>query len=322
MSDYLFNVVSVTPPYGDKARARDDLVALLTGLASLDSGQEKLPSFRLPQDPWMIAVANHSDGRPISLGELATLLYDEGYRDVATFFDSLVRLMPSDANLNDAEIDAVLRLEPLVAAESYEHQFPSVAATPVESSICAVVGSLMASFSSVDLWDFDELNFASNGHHYSFDHLAKPDHVDAIQLRRLTEIRATLTRRNFWASRSIAFPHLRFGSNVETDIEHFSATLLPLLFKRLAVLDGMSRVWNQTGAFPSEPLTVAPETPATMARYGHQRSFRSFDGVMRTHELHIWIDGSHRVHIYRHDTLRVIGVGYIGKHLSTMLYPT
>ena len=143
-------------------------------------------------------------------------------------------------------------------------------------------------------------------------------------MRRLARLRDELNTRSFWRMRNQVFLSLLFGLDVENQIEKFNTTLLPLLFRRLVELDERSSNWRQseTGNFPEGSTEIRGETVRTMKRYGNDRRFRGHDGVMRTFEDHMWIDRSHRIQLIRDTIQRTVEVGYVGRHLPTMEFPT
>lgn len=323
MSDYVLNGASVAEAYADRATAQSDLAMMLRGLALLDADAPVLPTFRLPADPWLIPVVREG-GDELTLGDLAHSLYATPDRDVAAYFDALSRSMPADAGLDDATIEAVLRLAPDAPAPDHEVCYGSVQAAGFDAMLCAAANFVMASLRRSELWRFDRLGFVANGEIYLFDHVAEPSHAEAIRERRRVAVRASLDARHFWSMKDQAFPNLRFGSDVRNQMERFDAKLLPLLFRRLAELDARARLWREgmNDAFPKGACEIKPETDQTMKRYGADRRFRGYDGVIRTFEHHVWVDHGHRVHLFHHVAERILEIGYVGPHLPTMRHPT
>ncbi|MCK1310805.1 MULTISPECIES: hypothetical protein [unclassified Bradyrhizobium] len=324
MADYVFNSATLNPPYPTRAEAEPHLALLLEGLAALDAESDVLPTFRLPNDPWYVVLARHADGSEVTLGEMAHAFYGTTYHDYAAFFDQLSRAIPSDVGLEDSVVDELLQVAPEEAAVGYEQTFPSVQAAAFDAVLCAVTNSILVGLFRSGLWDFDSMGFLSKEIAYCFDHVAIPSHAVAIADRRTRLVRSDLTSRNFWQRRSEAFPHLAFGLDVESQIGKFSATLLPLLFRRLSELDNLAGAWRESAtAHPPAMLPpITRESEATMARYANARKFRGEDGVSRTFEDHIWVDRTHRVHIFLHDKEKKIEVGYVGRHLPISSQPT
>ena len=324
MSDYVLNSASVAEPYSEAATARVHLAALLRGLALLDSDSGLLPSLRLNIDPWLQPLVQEKSVPPITLGQLAHGFYGTADHDLAAFFDSLNRSIPADHALDDLSVDAILRLAPDHPASGYEQTFASVQAAGTDAIICAAMNFTLVGLLRCDLWRFDGMGFVSGSETYLFDHVAEPRHAEAICGRRIAALRSGLTARSFWLMRERVFPHLLFGLDVQGQVDKFSTTLMPLMFKRLAELDARAKTWRKapTDHFPEGPTEIKGETARTMKRYGEDRGFRGHDGVTRTFEDHMWVDQSHRIHVFRDVNKRSVEVGYVGRHLPTMEYPT
>ncbi len=324
MSDYVLNSASVAELYAEAALARVHLAALLRGLALLDSDSDSLPSLRLSTDPWLQPLVQEDSDPPITLGELARGFYGTVDHDLAEFFDSLNRSVPADHALDEASIDAILRLVPDGPAAGYERTFASVQAAGTDGIICAAMDFTLVGLLRCELWNFDGMAFVSGGETYVFDHVAEPRHAKAIRGRRVAGLRSRLTARTFWSLKEQVFPNLLFGLDVESQVEGFSTKLMPLMFRRLAELDARARMWAESagGQFPDGQTKFRSETSRTMQRYGEDRSFRGHDGVKRTFEEHIWIDRSHRIHVFRDLRAKSVEIGYVGRHLPTMEYPT
>jgi hypothetical protein len=324
MSDYVLNGASIAEPYHGLMAARTDLATLLRGLALLDSDSVVLPSLRMNVDPWLQPIVRNDLQASISLGELAHGFYGTPDHDLAAFFDALNRSVPADAALTDIAIETILRLSTDAPAPGYEQTFPSILAAGIDALICAAMNFILIGLRRSDLWRFDAMGFVSGSDVYLFDHVAEPSHAQAIRARRLAGLRDELTPRSFWSMRARVFPSLLFGLDVKNQIEKFSTTLLPLLFKRLAELDERSTRWRQSEAdrFPDGATEISGETARTMNRYADDRRFRGHDGVMRTFEDHMWIDRTHRIHLVRNTIQKTVEIGYVGRHLPTMEYPT
>ena len=159
-----------------------------------------------------------------------------------------------------------------------------------------------------------------------FDHISKALHGLAVAERRRETACSGLTARNFWDLKAACYPHLRFGLEVRRQIDEFSATLLGLAFKRLWELNQISAQVAARTLFLSrqekERQGIKPESYETMKKYGSERNFRGADGELRKFEEHIWVDKLYRIHIFVHEKPPVVEVGYMGRHLSTIKYPT
>ncbi|KAF0213619.1 MAG: hypothetical protein FD139_2151 [Methylocystaceae bacterium] len=323
MQDYVFNSQCVVPPYTHLDQAKTHIIELLRALAELDAAEEVLPTLRMDSDPWILPLLT-SDGRERSLGEVVHELYCTDDHDVASYFDALNRAIPSDSGFDGSVIDAILRLEVTGPAPNEESCFASVQRAQLHAFICAVTNSVLTSLPRDSTWDYDRMAFVSYGETFSFDHVAQIAHAISIQERRIAGVRASLDPRSFASLRDRAFPNLQFGSDVDTQVSRFNAILLPLLFKRLAELDNKVVIWRSRSCacYPDGSPEVARESLATMQKYSEARRFRDSDGQMRTFEEHVWIDRTHRIHLFRDMNARRIEIGYVGPHLPTITDPT
>lgn len=324
MSDYVLNSASVADLYFDAAIAQAHLAMLLRGLALLDAGSEVLPSLRLNIDPWLQPLVAEPLREPITLGQLAHSFYETRDHDLAAFFDSLNRSIPSDHALDEVSVDAILRLDPQYAAPGYEQTLGSVQAAGVDALICAAMNFTLVGLLRSQLWNFDRMGFVCGSQAYLFDHLAEPTHAEAINARRIEALRSELTARTFWSLKGSVFPHLLFGLDVREQLKKFSTVLMPLMFKRLAELDARAMIWRTSPSelFPEGTTEIKKESLQTMKRYGSDRSFRGHDGMRRTFEDHLWIERSHRMHLFLNPKDKSVEIGYVGKHLPTIEYPT
>lgn len=153
--------------------------------------------------------------------------------------------------------------------------------------------------------------------------LAEPIHVAEISGALLQRSQQALVSDppDLAARKNDCFPHLRFGSAVDSQIGHLPPTLLRRVVLKLMVLDDACRKWRQDATMPSPPLTdCRPESEPTMQRYGHRRVFPDHEGRNRTYELHVSVGRRYRVHLRIVPQPRVIEVGYVGRHLPTVKY--
>jgi hypothetical protein len=324
MSEYVLNNACIAIPYSDLEQAQRHLAEMLRGVAAFEANGDDLPLLRLVRDPWLHPLVRDTADREYTIGEVAQLMYGTPYHDVAAFFDSLARAIPSDAGLDDLTIEAVLRIVPEGPASGLETTYDSVIAAGFDGLLCAVAHLTLISLLSSPLWRHDKMGFMVGGETFRFDHIANSLHGVAVSRRSAEVLRGDLAASSFWPLRARAFPHLRFGMDVEAQIRRFSSTLFSLMLKRLAELDHRADEWqaSESSEFPSGPSKITPETPGTMKNYGGERRYRGYDGITRTFEEHIWIDRGNRIHLIRHRESKVLEIGYIGKHLSTMKYPT
>ena len=237
----------------------------------------------------------------ITLGELANGFYGTADHDLAEFFDSLSRSVPADRALDEASVEAILRLVPEYPATGYEETFASVQAAAIDAIICAAMNFTLVGLLRSDLWRFDSMGFVSGAETYVFDHVAEPSHAEAIYGRRIAALRSGLTARSFWLLRERVFPNLLFGLDVKVQVEKFNTTLMPLMFKRLAELDSRAKTWSisPTDQFPDGPTEIKPgntenhetvwqRSQFSRARWRGEDIQSRFAGFNRSHRIHIF----------------------------------
>lgn len=131
--------------------------------------------------------------------------------------------------------------------------------------------------------------------------------------------------RDLWSKREQLFPNLVLCGDVESQVSKIgNSSFLNQIVERLRTLNEATGIWkNGTGDFSYKavmrdfPLRISPESTQTMAKYGNQRLFSLPNGHREYFELHIKT-GDLRFHFFADNTERVVYVGYIGSHLSTI----
>jgi hypothetical protein len=323
MTSYVFNRASNEASNGGLHVATSLVKQFVQTLAELEvqfGGQAR--ALKLPCLAWDLAVTQDAEGNGVSLGAIVEHFYDHGdTRELATFFDALQVYAPAEEALDEAAIDAILRLEPTGPAEGHEGMFEAVRDAGYEAMQCIVTGGTLVSLAH-PRWDFDQGVIGCNEGIVRFDHASHTTHADAISGRILSHVRSTVTRQNFATIRAQAFPSLRWGQDVDDQIAIFPSEYLALAFSRLASLDAIAKAWASTkSAMPDQgALEFKRESKLTMDKYEENRRFRSANGPMETFETHIWIDQGNRIHFLLDHAERTIEIGYIGKHLPTWKY--
>ena len=123
------------------------------------------------------------------------------------------------------------------------------------------------------------------------------------------------------ARKNECFPHLRFGSAVDSQIGNLPPTLLRRVVLKLMVLDDACREWRRSALTHYPELSdCRPESEPTMQRYGHLRVFPDHEGLNRTYESHVSVSQQYRIHLRVVHRPRVIEIGYVGRHLRTVKY--
>lgn len=320
MSEYVFNSASNLPDRTTPADGHALTVTLIETLVELDSlpGSGNRP-LKLPALPWELTISRSEDGAERSLGEIANDLYDSHEtRELAVFFDALQSQAPAVDALDDATVDAILRIQPTAAMEGFEAVFPAICKAGYDAMQCIVTGGTLVSLDR-DPWRFAHVRFECDGRPAELGHASRPEHVKDLSLADRLEMRKRITRQNFAAVRRRAFPCLTWGADVDRQMETFPAEYLTVAFSRLAALDDIVRRWQATDSAEPETgsLSFQRESQLTMDNYGAQRRYRSSTGEIRTYELHVWIDRGNRLHFILDEGGRALEVGYLGPHLRT-----
>ena len=320
MSEYVFNEASNLPDRTTAADGQTLAITLIRTLVELDtlSDRDNCP-LKLPALPWNLAISREEDGTVRSLGEIANDLYDSHEtRPLAVFFDALQSQAPAIAALDDATVDAILRIQPTAPVEGFEAVYPAICEAGYDAMQCVVTGGTLVSFDR-DPWRFAHVLFECDGRLAELGHASRPEHVEDLSLADRLEARRRMTRQNFAAVRRRAFPCLVWGTEVDRQMETFPAEYLAVAFSRLAALDDIVRRWQASGSAEPETgnLVFRAESSLTMDNYGDQRRHRSSTGEIRTYEQHVWIDRGNRLHFILDRAARTLEVGYLGPHLKT-----
>jgi len=238
--------------------------------------------------------------------------------EFAVFFDALQQHAPAVDHLDDATIEAILRLTPTAPVQGFEAYFDAVQAADCDAMQCAVTGGTLISL-DLPRWDFDRAAVMCEDVKVELDHASCIPHVDSIMRRIHDDVLANLTKRNFCSLRERAFPVLVWGGDVDDQISVFPTEYLHLCFKRLAKLDSIVREWRASGnQIPDfAGMEIKAESELTMQNYGGDRRFRSSTGAMRTYEHHVNVSLGTRIHLVVEEGTRTIEIGYIGAHLPT-----
>ena len=192
--------------------------------------------------------------------------------------------------------------------------------------LCAVGDGVVVSLPSEPVWDRDSLtvrfqellpNDEFIEAEEDVDNLAREDHAQTILHRHRAGLADRCSSgRELWAHRRSLYPHLRFGPDVESNLERMDAELLSVVLKRLVHLDDAARQW-ETGGAPDWPCKVTPESESTMNNPKHRRAriFRSVGGTREVFEWHARFGDSGRIHLRFEARERIVEIGYIGMHL-------
>lgn len=319
--DYIFNRASVATKYASIDVAQKELAQLLQAMAAIDEVQSELPVFRLHVDPWALEVFPPGEAY-LTLGDVATSLYDIDCT-LGDYFYTIQRMTPPDADFSDGEVEEVLGIDIQTAANGHAACFEKASAAKDDAVLCTVGPNILVGLSREGYWSSDHLAFHSGGRDFIIDHVSTAQHAANVIERLKALNRRSLTARSFWDIKENAFPNLFFGTGVEADLRKFSAKMLSLLFTRLADLDDRVQRWKLTGIFPDDAMPpITGESASTMEQFGEARRFRDEAGNIRVFEDHIWVDSLYRIYLIKDTDTHAIKIGYIGRHLPTVMHRT
>ena len=194
--------------------------------------------------------------------------------------------------------------------------------------LAAIADGVLVGFPSKSRWDrdqtdveFDELlpneTFCRTSE--KVDQLTRLAHADPICARHQSRMAGGIGNNpaKLWEKRQEIFPHLLFGLDVEQHLVNV-AYHLPVIIKKLSLLDQSGKEWAETGgAVPSWKTQVTPESVGVRSdpKLLNKRYFRSSSGSRELFEWHARFSHGGRIHLRFDAGPRVIEIGYIGPHL-------
>jgi len=143
-----------------------------------------------------------------------------------------------------------------------------------------------------------------------------------------------------WRKRDILFPHLKFCDCVEKNLKKLesrsSLFVLNAVRQHLGCMEKYQRRLEKSRHRVSANKKITPdyrkmgieasiESESTINKYGHTREFTCPDGKMRLFTWHSKLKGRKniRIHFYPpDDEVQDFLIGYVGKKLPTVDYPT
>jgi hypothetical protein len=286
------------------------LADLSSGLALLIQGKWVLPSLRLQSGFDQI----HLTADQTLLDGLLRMQKVGATRDAAVFWMRLAQKLPLQKDLPDAVMDRFLRTEP---------------AAPLKSDammLCVHMAAVAVSLPTAPPWLDNQFTvifnalFEDNIEEASetVDNLACSEHADQLVRRWQTLALAHLTPENFWGQRSIAFPVLNFGQDVQRQLASQGGHGFWTILEKLAELNASAEDWKKSsGAAPNWKTKITPESTERMknAKFEDSRKFRSADGTARVYEWHARFGSSGRIHLCFDASSKMVEIGYIGSHL-------
>lgn len=159
------------------------------------------------------------------------------------------------------------------------------------------------------------------------NHASSPENIGNHRSWILNQIKANITDGRDMMDRKInLFPSLIFCGNTEKILSNLKGSdpLFRQITKRLFELKEFCSVWV-VGDFDKNKILskVNPESPETLAKYKKEHTFVCDNGDAYIFSWHVYITpGPWRIYFYPISSLRKIFIGYIGKKLPCVNYPT
>ena len=194
--------------------------------------------------------------------------------------------------------------------------------------LCAITDGIAVGFPS-NGWDRDQLTVRFNElsdddiileASETIDNLTRIAHARSICERHRDVLRQCKNFAELWENRTIAFPHLVFGPDVEVN-----AADLQTVINKLTSLDDTAAKWRDIGgAVPPWMSKVTPESGSVMnnEKLREARRFRSHHGTRELFEWHARFGSGGRIHLRFDPRTFEVEIGYIGKKLPTKLFRT
>ncbi len=198
--------------------------------------------------------------------------------------------------------------------------------------LCALTDAVAIGFPSLLAWDrdhiaveFDEILADGDIQQSSetIDHLSRTEHADQICQRHRSHLWRNIgAPAAVWDRKDEAFPHLRFGPEVEHNLAKLQPKTLGIVIRRLGELDEAVAQWRDDGD-PKHDLThhcackITPESDSVMQhpKLCEARRFASRQGSRELFAWHARFGNSGRIHLRIDAVQKEIEIGYIGPHL-------
>ncbi len=151
------------------------------------------------------------------------------------------------------------------------------------------------------------------------------EHANLIQQSKERIYQKVSNGLELWEQRGQLFPNLVFCDVVRKQLEDILTGQLELqpVIKILLELQKCCQNWD-SGYLNLEgyPINESGESQSTLDQYGRERTFSCPDGKERLFERHLKLRFCNwRIHFFPEKPGTVI-IGYIGRHLPTVKYPT
>lgn len=158
-------------------------------------------------------------------------------------------------------------------------------------------------------------------------HASRPEHIISLAgWFAQRQKRNVVNGIELWRSRASLLPSLLFCESTYAQLSDLRSgnPMLAAVLKKLFELEDYCRGWA-SGGFDSDrlPGRVSPESRPTLQKYGADREFLCPDGQVRLFSWHLRLTpGAWRMYLWPDERNRRIIIGYIGRKLPTVDYPT
>lgn len=196
--------------------------------------------------------------------------------------------------------------------------------------LAAFIRGIAISYPSHPTWEndrlrvkFEELSESGEVQERSidFDNLSSRKDARSISERHQDAVRRDATTPDeFWRTKDVAYPRLKFGKDVKEQLSNINRARFPDAMRNLATLNDFAREWKTTdGDTPPWGNFVRPEseTVRNNPNLANQRVFTSSDGGKESYFLHTNFSKGDRIHLRIDRATFLVEIGYIGPHLRT-----
>jgi hypothetical protein len=253
-------------------------------------------------------------------------------REKRLFIKTLATKAPFSTDITNSEIQDI---ENNTSLSEFRHQ----GETAIGLGVAFILNTIAISLLSQECWncsrlklefrcvneDDDELicEFVEIIHASRSIHVR--EHADFIQQLQKQICQEVLDGEELWNRKEELFPNLEFCEAVKRQLENIRTGQLELkpVLNILFELQKCCENWEH-GYFSLDGYAIeeSGESKPTLDKYTKERTFRCPDGIERVFERHVKLRFCNwRIHFFAEKPGRVI-IGYIGRHLPTMKYPT
>lgn len=251
-------------------------------------------------------------------------LMRKGEMEAFLFMSQLDKLAPVHVELQDDVRDRFLRCE---ATGCGSLRMTAIEGEPLV--LCACSGSVLVSYPSESMWDRDSLTVVFNELppddssiievSEPVNALARSYHAEDIASRiGLDDLAGIKTFRELWERRRDVFPNLRFGPDVQSQFKIINQGLVSGVKDKLAVLNRDAGCWQTRDHGDicwSVRVTDESDPVKNDPKLSDARRFASITGKREFFFDHARLGNVVRIHMRVDAEMRIVEIGYIGKHL-------